>query len=84
MKQLKTEIKFTIELTDQEVKTICEALNRVSDQDDAEITALELRSDDDDFNDIDAKDLKELKKSVKAMDKLHGELASLIYDDDED
>lgn len=74
MKSIKTEIKFTIELTDQEVKTICEALYRVSEQDEASLAGDEF---------LDGEE-KELKKSVKAMDKLYSELSSLIYEKDED
>lgn len=76
MKKIKeiTEIKFTVELTDQEVKTICEALDRASEQDEASLAGDEF---------IDG-EKKELKKSVKAMDKLYSELSSLIYEKDED
>ena len=45
MKSIKTEIKFTIELTDQEIQDICSALDRVSEQDEASLAADDLFKD---------------------------------------
>lgn len=68
MKSIKTEIKFTIELTDQEIQDICSALYRVSEQDEASLAADDLFKD----------EKKELKRSINAMNGLYSAFMNLL------
>lgn len=68
MKSIKTEIKYTVELTDQEIQDICSAFDRVSEQDEASL------AEDDLFKD----EKKELKMSINAMNGLYSAFMNLL------